>query len=413
MNSANDQFSPTRAASRRQFSISCLSVLLISLLSLGIIGLGAQPCSAAEEILTNASVIQLQSLNLGDDIVIEKIKTSKCNFDTSADALQQLKEAKVSAAVILAMIKTQAPATSHTAPTASTSVSAASPSDSVKIQVKTPVRLIVDETLSSGISKSGQTFRLKVAENVVVNGNVVIAKGAPATGRITAVKKKIFATSNGKLEFVVDSVQAIDGQNITLEGHISEDGGEASYGQIGKDVKFEKGHLVTAVVESDKEVNLNKVSVTVVPMMTATDATNTMSTTNIISDPVVEKLCESLAQDNPGKVKDALNKLRDKKLKDNASQAIPKILPCLANSKPDVVREALKTLAAIGNQDAVPALLPLLTNDRPDIVREACRTLAAIGNKDTISSLEPLLSNPRPDIRDEAYKAIAKLRAKS
>ena len=138
-----------------------------------------------------------------------------------------------------------------------------------------------------------------------------------------------------------------------------------------------------------------------------------IATTNIISDPEVKKLCEALEQDNPGKVKDALNKLRDKKLKDNASQAVPKILPCLANSKPDVVREALKTLAAIGNPDAVPAILPLLTNDRPDIVREACRTLADIGNKDTIPSLEPLLTSPRPDIRDEAYKAIAKLRAKS
>ncbi len=145
---------------------------------------------------------------------------------------------------------------------------------------------------------------------------------------------------------------------------------------------------------------------TVVPVKPA------VATTNIISDPEVAKLCEQLEQDNPGKVKDALNKLRDKKLKDNASQAIPKILPCLASSQPDVVREACKTLAIIGNQDAISAILPLLTNERPDIIREACRTLADIGNKDTISSIEPLLTNPRSDIRDEAYKAIAKLRAK-
>jgi hypothetical protein len=138
-----------------------------------------------------------------------------------------------------------------------------------------------------------------------------------------------------------------------------------------------------------------------------------IKTATIITDPAVEKLCEQLEQDNPGKVKAALNKLRDKKLKDNASEAVPKVLPCLANSKPDVVREACRTLAIIGNQDAVPALLPLLTNERPDIVREACRTLANIGNKDTISSLEPLLTNLDHGIRDEAYKAIAKLRAKS
>ncbi len=129
--------------------------------------------------------------------------------------------------------------------------------------------------------------------------------------------------------------------------------------------------------------------------------------------PAVEKVCEQLDQDNPGKVKDALKKLRDKKLNLNASQAVPKILPCLIDSKPDVVCEACRTLAMIGNQDAVPAILPLLTNERPDIVHEACRTLAVIGNKDTIPSLEPLLMNPRSDISNEARKAITKLRAKS
>jgi hypothetical protein len=168
-----------------------------------------------------------------------------------------------------------------------------------------------------------------------------------------------------------------------------------------------QGASTTLQARPSLPAKLNDEPEVVVPMQP------TIATTNIISDPAVEKLCEALDQDNPGKVKGALNKLRDKKLKDNASQAVPKILPCLANSKPDVVREALKTLAAIGNPDAVPAILPLLTNERPDIVREACRTLAAIGNKDTIPSLEPLLMNPRSDISDEARKAITKLRAKS
>jgi hypothetical protein len=168
-----------------------------------------------------------------------------------------------------------------------------------------------------------------------------------------------------------------------------------------------QGASTTLQARPSLPAKLNDEPEVVVPMQP------TIATTNIISDPEVKKLCDALDQDNPGKVKGALNKLRDKKLKDNASQAVPKILPCLANSKPDVVREALKTLAVIGNPDAVPAILPLLTNERPDIVREACRTLANIGNKDTIPSLEPLLTNLDHGIRDEAYKAITKLRAKS
>jgi hypothetical protein len=124
-----------------------------------------------------------------------------------------------------------------------------------------------------------------------------------------------------------------------------------------------------------------------------------------ISDPAVEKLCESLAQDNPGKVIDALKKLRKMK----ATEAAPRVLRCLTHSNPDVVREACRTLVVIGNQDAVPAIIPLLTHERPDIIREACRTLAIIGNKDVIPTIEPLLTNSRSDIREEAYKAITKL----
>ena len=129
--------------------------------------------------------------------------------------------------------------------------------------------------------------------------------------------------------------------------------------------------------------------------------------TSVISDPVVEKLCESLEQDNPGKVIDALKKLRNMK----ATEATPKILPCLTDSNPDVVRETCRTLVVIGNQDAVPAITPLLTQERPDIIREACRTIAIIGNKEAIPAIEPLLMNSRSDIREEAYKAIKKLQA--
>jgi hypothetical protein len=59
---------------------------------------------AADETLTNQSVIGMQQLGFGDVVILEKIKTSKCDFDVSLDGLKQLKEAKVSDVVIQAMI---------------------------------------------------------------------------------------------------------------------------------------------------------------------------------------------------------------------------------------------------------------------------------------------------------------------
>ncbi len=159
--------------------------------------------STSMALLTNDSIVQLVKAGISEEIVLNMIKTQPAKFELGADEVLALKTGGVSEKIISAMIlRGQGVG----------ATSAASPSDSVKIQAKTPVRLIVDETLSSGISKSGQTFRLTVAENVTVDGKVVITKGALATGRITAVRKKSFPNSNGKLEFAVDSVQAIDGR---------------------------------------------------------------------------------------------------------------------------------------------------------------------------------------------------------
>ncbi len=123
----------------------------------------------------------------------------------------------------------------------------------------------------------------------------------------------------------------------------------------------------------------NSVSETIINEMVVRGhgAIEAPATSVITSDPAVEKLCESLKQDNPGKVIAALKKLRNMK----ATEAAPNILPCLMDSNPNVVREA-------------------------------CRTIAIIGNKDVIPAIEPLLTNSRSDIRGEAYKAITKLRAK-
>jgi hypothetical protein len=38
---------------------------------------------AEEETLNNASIVSLEKLDLGDDVIIEKIKSTKCEFDTT------------------------------------------------------------------------------------------------------------------------------------------------------------------------------------------------------------------------------------------------------------------------------------------------------------------------------------------
>jgi len=60
-----------------------------------------------ENILVNTSIIDLQKLGFTEETILRKIRTSKCNFDTSIDALKQLKAANVPEHVIQAMMSAE------------------------------------------------------------------------------------------------------------------------------------------------------------------------------------------------------------------------------------------------------------------------------------------------------------------
>jgi membrane-associated protease RseP (regulator of RpoE activity) len=63
----------------------------------------AQP--KAEGSLTNNDIVGMVKAGIGVEIVVAKIKTATCSFDTSPTALKQLKDAGVPDSVILAMVQ--------------------------------------------------------------------------------------------------------------------------------------------------------------------------------------------------------------------------------------------------------------------------------------------------------------------
>ena len=62
------------------------------------------PAAASEAALRNEDVVKMAQAGFDDAIIIAKIGGSKCQFDTSTDALIQLKKDGVSAAVLKAMV---------------------------------------------------------------------------------------------------------------------------------------------------------------------------------------------------------------------------------------------------------------------------------------------------------------------
>lgn len=96
----------------------------------------------------------------------------------------------------------------------------------------TSVRLRTLSPLSSMDNKTGDRFDLEVAEDVLLNGRVVIPRGSPAKGEITMVKKKGMWGKSGKLEMRVLSVRA-NGRDIPLRGTVADKGDTGTAGVVG------------------------------------------------------------------------------------------------------------------------------------------------------------------------------------
>jgi hypothetical protein len=80
---------------------SWLPVLLI--LSLSAVALS----QAGRETLTNTKIIELVRLGLSEPLIVAKINRSDCQCDTSTTAISRLKAARVSDAIIMAMMDAQ------------------------------------------------------------------------------------------------------------------------------------------------------------------------------------------------------------------------------------------------------------------------------------------------------------------
>ena len=75
-------------------------ILLTVLMMLTVFNMKAQE-------LTNGSILEMIKLGFTDDIIIAKIKSSSCSFDTDINTLKSLKETGVSSDIIVAMLEKQ------------------------------------------------------------------------------------------------------------------------------------------------------------------------------------------------------------------------------------------------------------------------------------------------------------------
>lgn len=86
----------------------------------------------------------------------------------------------------------------------------------VSIPPGTRVLLRLEETVSPETKNVGDSVSLSVVSDVVVDGKVVIASGALATGEVVVSTKSGVLGKAAEIAFQVTSVTAVDGKSIPL-----------------------------------------------------------------------------------------------------------------------------------------------------------------------------------------------------
>ncbi|HUE43411.1 MAG TPA: hypothetical protein VMP12_07585 [Candidatus Sulfotelmatobacter sp.] len=215
----------------------------------------SKPQGAVVGLLNNAAIVKMRTQRIGADVIVAKIQSSPCEFDTSPAALQKLKQAGVPDKVILAMV--MAPSASAPPP---------APKAPEFVDVKVPGGTLVDLELtyaaSSDDATEGRPLLMTVAHDVMVDGAVVFRAGAEAHARVASFKEPGFMNRPpGQVSWTMDYVTAANGDHVSAD-FFSKDAAanpmSAVMGSPGPSWEFKKGKPAVVAAKTKFQVVLNK-----------------------------------------------------------------------------------------------------------------------------------------------------------
>lgn len=133
------------------------------------------------------------------------------------------------------------------------------PSKIVVLLDSTPVHMKLGRELSSATAQVGDEVNLEVDEDVVIDGLLIIPKGANALGVVNEAEPKKALGRGGKLSILVRSVRLANNDQAVLRSGGEAKGASSSAGVVipvmrGKDVIFPKGMEITAYVNGDNRL---------------------------------------------------------------------------------------------------------------------------------------------------------------
>jgi chitobiase/beta-hexosaminidase-like protein len=135
------------------------------------------------------------------------------------------------------------------------------------LQQDTPVSLVFDDALTSKTAQVGDTIHLSVAEDVSIDGNVIVPKGTKAIATVVAINHTGPGGAPGDISFEADSM-TVRGTLVKLYGSATREGqahlpnaavlipvvGPFTAFRHGTDAVIDKGTPFTAFVDSNTQL---------------------------------------------------------------------------------------------------------------------------------------------------------------
>jgi hypothetical protein len=129
------------------------------------------------------------------------------------------------------LLASSTPAFAQMAPAPTAVVLGAAQANVLRTGTEISLRMNEELTTKGKNLRVGQRFRMEVAENVLVNGQVVIPAGSPATGEVTEVRNKGMWGKSGNINARPLYVQ-VNGRQIRLSGAMNDKGKTGTAGVV-------------------------------------------------------------------------------------------------------------------------------------------------------------------------------------
>jgi hypothetical protein len=227
--------------------------------------------------LTNEDILNMTKQGFDVHLIVKAIQTSETNFDVSAQALLDLKNAGVDSSVMEAMLSLQSNKPSGAAgavlgasPTPDETTNpnplerVCSPTKGCLIREGTEVPLTFASDLSSKTSAEGDPVEFLLGSDLKVGQTVVVPKRAHATATVSHAHRAGMMGKGGELSIQLQYLVAA-GNHVTLRGTKGREGDSkvgatvaltVIFGPIGlikhgKEVQIPAGTPLVAYVEQD------------------------------------------------------------------------------------------------------------------------------------------------------------------